>query len=722
MRLRSHLLVLTIGTLLPMIVFAIAGAYWLTERERSTFERGATERVRAVLTAVDQELKSSISTLEALASRSEFLSGDLREIHADLARALGSQADWADLSLADIAGRQLISARHRYGASLPAIRERTSFERVLRTAAPAVGDLIPGLPPQEQQFTVRAPVIVDGVVRYVISAWVKPESINALLMAQRLPADWVGVVLDGNYHFVARTANPDQNLGHPASDSLRAALSGSEEGWFRGVTVEGSDVYTPFSRSAYSRWSVALGIPARVVDEARRDTIISLLASTALAGLIAVALAIWLGRRFSAPIVELASAAKKIGEAGAWPEIPVSSRVYEVVELSRALQKSVERLHRADNAQREAISQLRVSDRAKDEFLAMLGHELRNPLAAIAGASSILSSPRVPDDMAERARSILRRQINNLSRLVDDMLDVSRTLAGKITLVKRPVELSNIVTVALSAFRSSGRLQRHDVSVDFSNAWIDGDEVRMEQVVSNLIGNAIKFTPPGGSIAIKVEASEGDAMLTISDSGRGIPADLIDKVFDPFVQGGQTADRAQGGLGLGLALVKTIVELHGGTVSARSEGGGLGSKFTVQVPRIREAAGVETAGQPRAGERIPSRRILIIEDNQDGREMLRALLTIAGHEVHASADGPSGVAAAAQVAPDLVLIDIALPGMEGYEVARRIRASNGGKSMRLVAISGFGQAEDRRRSLEAGFDAHLTKPFSIETLGEFLSN
>jgi two-component system, sensor histidine kinase len=278
------------------------------------------------------------------------------------------------------------------------------------------------------------------------------------------------------------------------------------------------------------------------------------------------------------------------------------------------------------------------------------------------------------------------------------------------------------VAVALSAFRSSGLLQRHDVSVDFSNAWIDGDEVRMEQVVSNLIGNAIKFTPPGGSIAIKVEASEGDAMLTISDSGRGIPADLIDKVFDPFVQGGQTADRAQGGLGLGLALVKTIVELHGGTVSARSEGAGLGSKFTVQVPRIREAAGVETAGQPRAGDRIPSRRILIIEDNQDGREMLRALLTIAGHEVHASADGPSGVAAAAQVAPDLVLIDIALPGMEGYEVARRIRASNGGKSMRLVAISGFGQAEDRRRSLEAGFDAHLTKPFSIETLGEFLSN
>jgi signal transduction histidine kinase len=722
MRLRSHLLVLTIGTLLPMIVFAIAGAYWLTERERSTFERGATARVRAMLTAVDQELKSSTATLMALASRSEFLTGDLREIHANLVRALASQPDWIGLSLADTSGRQLISARHPYGARLPATRERVSFERALQTGRPSIGDLIPGLPPHEQQFSVRVPVVVAGSVKYVLSAAVKPASINEILSEQRLPSDWVGVVVDDNGRLVARTADPEKKVGQLASDSLRAGLSGSEEGWFRGTTIEGTDVYTPFSRSALSRWSVALGIPASVVNSAQRDTMTSLLASTALAVLIAIALAAWLGRRVSAPIVELASAAKRIGEGGAWPDIPVSSRVYEVVELSRALQKSVERLHRADNAQREAISQLRVSDRAKDEFLAMLGHELRNPLAAIAGASSILSSPRVPDDMAERARSILRRQINNLSRLVDDMLDVSRTLAGKITLVKRPVELSNIVVVALSAFRSSGRLQRHDVSVDFSNVWIDGDEVRMEQVVSNLIGNAIKFTPAGGSVAIKVEAREGDAVLTISDSGRGITADLIDKVFDPFVQGSQTADRAQGGLGLGLALVKTIVELHGGTVSAHSEGAGLGSKFTVQVPRIREAAGVETAGQPLPGGKLPSRRILIIEDNPDGREMLRALLTMAGHEVHESADGPSGVAAAAQVAPDLVLIDIALPDMEGYEVARRIRASDRGKSMRLVAISGFGQADDRRRSLEAGFDAHLTKPFSIETLGEFLSN
>jgi signal transduction histidine kinase len=720
MKLRSHVQVLAIGTLLPMILFAVVGAVWLTERERATFERGARERVRAVLTAVDQELKSSVSTLWALAAQSQFANGDLRAIHAELVRVLASQTNWVDVNFFDSSGRRLASAQHAYGARLPPVRERASFEYVLRTSAPAIGDVIPGLRPQEQRFSVRVPVIVDGSVKYVLSAAVKPESISALLMAQRLPPDWVGVVLDGTNHFVARTVRPEMYLGQLASESLRAALTGPDEGWFRGATLEGTEVYTPFSRSPFSRWSVALGIPTTVVDAARGGAVTFLLAGTTVAGLIAFALAVWLGRRFSAPIVELASVATRSGEGG-WPGVPVSSRVDEVAELSHALQKAVEGLQSAVSGQREAIEQLRVANRAKDEFLAMLGHELRNPMAAISGAIGILSSPRVPHEMADRALSILRRQVGNLSHLVDDMLDVSRAMTGKITLVRRPVDFSTIVTVALNALRSSGRLQRHDVSLELSTAWIDADEVRMEQVVSNLIGNAIKFTPPGGSVAIKLEARDHDAVLTVSDSGRGIPAELIGQVFDPFVQERLTHDSAQGGLGLGLALVKALVELHGGTVQVSSAGRDLGSVFTVRLPR-REAPGVEATGDTGGRNDSASRRILIVEDNPDGREMLRAALTMAGHQVHDCADGPSGVAAAAEIAPDLVLVDIALPGMDGHEVARRIRASENGKAVRLVAMSGYGQAEDRRRSLEAGFDAHLTKPFSIETLGQFLGS
>jgi signal transduction histidine kinase len=720
-KLRSHVQLLVIGTLLPMVVFAIYGAYWLTQRERDTFERGATERVRAVLSAVDLELKGHITTLLAIAARTAIAEGNLRGIHAELVGALPTQPDWIALSLAGASGQELVNASYPYGAPLPATRERASLQRAVITGKPAIGDLLPGVPLHEQWFAVRVPVLVDGAVKYILSAGVNPASISELLKAQRLPPEWVGVVLDGSNHFVARTVDPDKNLGQLASDSLRAALAASDEGWFRGTTIEGTEVYTPFSRSPTTRWAVALGIPSEVVDAARRDAAAFLLLGTAVTGLIAFGLAVWLGRRFWDPITGLAYAARGIGQ-GAWPAIPVTVAVDEVAELGRALRNSVEELRRVSEGQRQAIEQLRVSDRAKDDFLAMLGHELRNPLAAIAGASSILSRPRVPDDMAERACSILRRQVENLSRLVDDMLDVSRSAAGKITLIRRPVDLSHVVNAALNTFRSSGRLQHHDVSVDSATVWIDADEARMEQVVTNLIGNAVKFTPAGGSIAVKVEARDGDAVLTVADSGRGIPADFIDKVFDPFVQGGHEPDRAQGGLGLGLALVKVLVELHGGTVSACSDGRGLGSQFIVRLPHIqRAAAGVEAAGEPGSRARDASRRILIIEDNQDGREMLRALLTLAGHEVHESADGPSGLAAAVAIEPDLVLIDIGLPGMEGHEVARRIRASERGKSMRLIAISGYGQAADRRRSFEAGFDAHLTKPFSLETLGEFLN-
>jgi signal transduction histidine kinase len=721
MKLRSHVQVLAVGTLLPMIVFAFVGAMWLTERERDIFERGATERVRAVLTAVDLELKGSITSLLAIASRNAMADGNLRAIHAELVSALPTQPDWIGLSVADASGRQLVNARYPFGAELPATVERASLQRVVITGRPAIGDLVPGQPKSEQWFSVRVPVVANGTVRYVLSAAVNPESISALLIAQRLPPEWVGVVLDGSNRVVARTVDPENKVGLLASESLRAALTERDEGWFFGATVEEMRVYTPFSRSPTTRWSVALGIPAEVVEAARHEAVVFLLVGTAVAGLIAFGLAVWLGRRFSDPIARLAAAAARGMGRGTWPAIPVSSGVDEVTELTRVLKRAVEELQHVTDGQRQAIEQMRVSDRAKDDFLAMLGHELRNPMAGIAGASSILSGPRVPDDMAERARAILRRQVENLSRLLDDMLDVSRSAAGKITLVRRPIDLSHVVTAALSTFRSSGRLQHHDVSVESSAAWVDADEVRMEQVVSNLIGNAIKFTPAGGSIAVKVEADDGNAVLTVADSGRGIPSEMLDRVFDPFVQGSQATERAQGGLGLGLALVKAMVEQHGGSASAESGGIGLGSTFTVRLPRIMDAERVHAASMLRPEDRGAFRRILVVEDNPDGREMLRAVLTMAGHEVHVAPDGPSGLAAAEELSPDVALIDIAMPGMDGHEVARRLRTKKNGKAMRLVAISGFGQPADRQRSLDAGFDAHLTKPFAIDALADFLN-
>ena len=364
---------------------------------------------------------------------------------------------------------------------------------------------------------------------------------------------------------------------------------------------------------------------------------------------------------------------------------------------------------------RRAEEALRAADRAKDQFLAMLGHELRNPLGSIAGAVNVLDIVGNADETAERARAVIGRQVQHLSRLVDDLLDVSRVTTGKVVLDRRPLALAELVADVLSGWRAAGRLDRHDVSAHVSPIWVDADETRLQQVVSNLLGNALKYTPASGGVAVRVAADGDSALLEVADTGIGIPPELLERLFDPFVQGERALDRAQGGLGLGLTLVKALVELHGGTVQARSPGRGQGSALTVRLRRIAAPAVPGAPALP--GGPAPRRcRVLVVEDHDDAREMLRVLLTLAGHEVDEAADGPTGLDLALTVRPDVALIDVGLPGLDGYEVARRIRRGAGGTSILLVAVTGYGQAEDRQRALDAGFDAHLTKPISPEQL------
>jgi signal transduction histidine kinase/ActR/RegA family two-component response regulator len=388
--------------------------------------------------------------------------------------------------------------------------------------------------------------------------------------------------------------------------------------------------------------------------------------------------------------------------------------------LSRLAADYIERV-RAEQWAETTRVQLEAANRAKDEFLAMLGHELRNPLGAISGAMGVLSVVGATDDTADRARAVIARQVQHLSRLVDDLLDVSRVTSGKVRLSRQPLDLAEIVGDAMNTWRAAGRLDRHQLVVDAVPVWVDADETRIEQVLSNLLGNALKYTPAGGQVTVRVAADDHAAILEVADTGAGIPASLIDVVFDSFVQGDRGLDRSQGGLGLGLTLVKALVELHGGTVHAHSLGTGKGSAFTVRLARVPAPA---RPAQPRRRAPASGRalRILIVEDNEDAREMLRVQLTLAGHEVHDAADGPTGVAQARALAPDVALVDVGLPGVDGYEVARRIRASDAGRSLRLVAITGYGQAEDRQRALDAGFDTHLTKPVSPEQLFKVLAD
>jgi CheY-like chemotaxis protein len=324
------------------------------------------------------------------------------------------------------------------------------------------------------------------------------------------------------------------------------------------------------------------------------------------------------------------------------------------------------------------------------------------------------------ESIAARARDAIQRQVRHLTGLVDDLLDVARVTAGKITLALQPVDLGALVARSIQALRESGRLRRHLVHERLETVWVQGDEMRLDQIVANLLGNAAKFTPPDGDISVSVRGDGAQAVLRVEDTGVGMSGADLPRIFDPFVQSEQNLDRSRGGLGLGLTLVRRLVELHGGTVEASSEGIGRGAVFTVRVPRIAPP----TAGSLRADGAAPvsaAQRVLLVEDDPDSREMLRMMLQLQGYEVHEAPDGPSGVERALRLGPDAAIIDIDLPLMDGYDVARRIRAAAGARAPRLVALTGYGREPDRQRAVAAGFDAHLVKPVDPERLARALT-
>jgi CheY-like chemotaxis protein len=307
-----------------------------------------------------------------------------------------------------------------------------------------------------------------------------------------------------------------------------------------------------------------------------------------------------------------------------------------------------------------------------------------------------------------------------MTRLIDDLLDVSRATSGKIRLSLEPRDLAQVVRAAVEGLRSSGRLADRNVMLDTAPVWVMTDEARMEQIVTNLVDNAVKYTTPADRLVVRVLATEGAAVLEVEDTGAGIPADLLPRIFDVFVQGDRSLDRRAGGLGLGLTLVKRLAELHGGQVSAHSAGPGRGSRFRVVLPAIP----VPVAERAPAAPSPPARRscrILLIEDHEDARQMMRIGLEHEGHTVFDAPDGPAGLRLVGDIAPDVIVVDLGLPGLDGYEVGRRLRDRTDVGAPLLIALSGYGQPEARQRAREAGFDAHLTKPVAPGELSAFIA-
>jgi signal transduction histidine kinase len=374
---------------------------------------------------------------------------------------------------------------------------------------------------------------------------------------------------------------------------------------------------------------------------------------------------------------------------------------------------------------RQAAEALRESDRRKDEFLATLAHELRNPLAPIRTSLQLLKLSPLGGPDAETAREIMDRQVAHMVRLVDDLLDISRVNSGKIDLKKRRVSVAEVVRSAVEASRPLLDAARHELLVKLPDEELilDADPTRISQVFSNLLNNAAKYTPEGGRVELVVEGRPEEVLVEVRDNGVGIPQEMLPKVFDIFTQVGKTVDRSQGGLGIGLSLVRKLVEMHDGAVSVASGGHGQGSVFSVKLPRCEDGPKQVLQGIPGGGTALTdSLRILIVDDNTDGARSLSRVLAISGNSVRTANDGIEALAIAGEFRPEIVLLDIGMPGMNGYEVAGMLRRMAIQPDPVLVALTGWGSEEDRRKATEAGFDHHLTKPVEMDTLKPILAS
>ncbi|MBV8854030.1 MAG: response regulator [Sinobacteraceae bacterium] len=414
----------------------------------------------------------------------------------------------------------------------------------------------------------------------------------------------------------------------------------------------------------------------------------------------------------------------------------------ELAQINRALQSEVAERARVEQALKEA-------DRQKDEFLAMLAHELRNPLAPIMSAVQLMRRQILDDPQLTWSRDVIERQLGHLTRLVDDLLDVSRITRGKINLTRENVEIAALIGRAVETVQPLVSERRHRLTVQLPEnpIWVSGDPLRLTQVIGNVLSNAAKYTDPGGSITVTARLDGAHVQIRVRDTGIGIPPALLSGIFDMFTQLDHSASRAQSGLGIGLALVRKLLEMHGGTVTACSEGPGRGSEFILTMPVAAESrhtvganivadgnartadrsatastAGAETGGVLIVQDGSPPirRRILVADDNADALESLSMLLQLGGHEVFSAANGALALESAERHQPDVALLDIGMPKLDGYEVARRIRAQPWGRRITLVALTGWGQESDRRRSGEAGFDTHLVKPLDLDKLTDLL--
>ncbi len=713
--LERRVFLVAVAGMLPVALLSCALLLSSARQQKADLLRVSEDTMFALVSAVDAELKSTIATLDALAASPRLAREDFAGLREEANELLARRPGWLNVVVMD-ADRHVMNAQLPENATLPGIQSRQLIADVFRTHEPLVGEVRYAPVIDRYAVVVLVPYFRDEEVRYVISAVLRPEYFLELLDLENMAREGVIGIFDRHHNVVARSLNQQQSVGRPAAPGLGKMLqTGVNRGGDVTKTLEGMSVYTVFRRSAFSGWSAAIGIPTQSVDGPVVRSYVVLggaVVASVLLGLIAATL---VGRTIVSPMSELEQSAARVGRGEA-PSRP-RTRLAEVQRVAVALAKAHDEREASFQREREARLSAESASKAKDEFLAMLGHELRNPIAAINNASQLLEHKRASLDAGTAsAISIITRQARHLTRMTDDLLDAGRVILGKISLTRAPLDLAAAVEASIAGLRNLGRVGDHALEVSLEPAWIFADATRIEQVIGNLMTNALKYTPAGGSVTVRTRREAGDAVLVVADTGIGLDAELLPRAFDLFVQGARALDRSQGGLGIGLTLVRRLTELHGGSVAAQSAGGGCGATFIVRLPAVEPPAILTTQGAQSAAHL--GCHVGLIEDNEDMRMSLRMLLELEEQQVYEAADGPAGLALlCGDPRITVAFVDVGLPGMSGFEVARAVRAQRGA-SIRLIAMSGYGSQRDVAQGMESGFDAYLVKPAQIEALRE----
>jgi signal transduction histidine kinase len=725
--LRSRLMLLVALAITPLAIMTVLGG--LREREQAV--NGSEENLRRLTSLAAANVAKSIEgarqILVDLSSVPELM-GPTVGCNALLSDVLDRNEGFVNFGLIQMNGDISCSA-------VPMLNpvnlgDRPHFQRAITERRFIAGTYVFGRVIRKHTINLTYPVIDRaGRVNAVVFAAMDLAALDAFVNDISLPPGSVLATADASGTIISRRPDPEHWFGKKLQAATIAAMA---DAGARALVIRGDDgverlhTFARVGSPALSDYTVTIGIPLEaIMSSARRDQAMSLLglAATTMLALLAAWLMgdILIVQR----VRRLSDTAERIATGDLDARTGIHYGRQEIGNLAQALDRMAATLQKKEEARSQAERELRAADQRKDEFLAMLAHELRNPLAPISTGAHLLKLLHSDNAQITQTCAIIARQVDHMTSLVDDLLDVSRVTRGLVSLSTRVLDLKDVIDDAAEQIRPLMAARRHRVVIDMAPgaALVKGDHKRLVQVVANLLNNATKYTPEGGHIDLRLAAEGGNYLLAIADDGIGMEPALVERVFDLFTQAERTPDRSQGGLGLGLALAKSLVELHGGTLRAHSGGLGKGSTFEVRLPRHFQEALPPAAPAHLGAYQGPGAplRIMVVDDNVDAAHTLQLFLRAAGHQVEIAYSAGDALALARQFNPAACLLDIGLPDFDGNELARRLRRLPNLDRALLVAMTGYGRHEDRERALTAGFDHYLIKPVNTIELTDILA-